>query len=250
MGIIGAFTQTEEGIWALIIIGILTFIIIFIIQWQKRCFIEKYEKDFTVFLEEQNFKLSQRVTVIPQGLEFIVDNDNKNFAMVSFKTGEDISKKIFFINLFNFDNVIDFDLVEDYDMELQGRAGASTVGALLFGSAGAVIGSSGTKKISKTNRTVIINIHLNKTDTPLITICFSDMPYQLAITNAHTIKSILLNIKQNNADNKVIKVDTVEKEQEDNDIVIKIKKLNELKEQGLITEEEYNKKKQDLLNNL
>ena len=125
----------------------------------------------------------------------------------------------------------------------------------MFGVAGAIVGSSGRRDIQKKNRSIILNIYLNKIDCPVITINFpiiknsdslSNVAYETVLRNAQEIKGILHYIQQQNENINNTK-NTFESR---NDITSKIKQLYELKEQNLITEEEFNNKKKSLLDNL
>ena len=247
------------GILTFIIAGVIMFVIMSIDTAQK---MKNYQTKSDNYLSNVDFSISKRVPIdlVNQNkLEFLVDNDKKQFAIlsckpnISFLSGEErISEENFSMNIFNFSDMNSFELLLDNDEVLQGRALASTGGALLFGVAGAVIGSSGKRKVKKANRSIVLNIYLNKIDCPVITINFpviqdegllSDEAYNKILENAQTIKGILHYAQQQNDNSKP-------KNNGGNDITSKIMQLNELKEQGLISDEEFNNKKKQLLDNL
>lgn len=248
-----------EFILILVITGIVMFIIMGFEANQK---MKNYQTKADDYLLNVNFNISKRVPIDlinKNKLEFLVDNDKKQFAIlsckpnVSFLSGEErISEENFSMNIFNFSDMNNFELLLDNDEVIQGRGLAATGGALLFGAAGAVIGSSGKRKVKKANRSIILNIYLNKIDCPVITINFpiiqddgllSDEAYNKILENAQTIKGILHYAQQQNGNSKT-------KNNDGNDITNKIKQLNELKEQGLISEEEFSNKKKELLDTL
>lgn len=241
-----------------IIVGIIAVCVMLFDSSQK---MKNYQKKADNYLSNVNFNISKRVPIdlVNQNkLEFLVDNNKKQFAIlsckpnISFLSGEErISEENFSMNIFNFSDMNSFELLLDNDEVLQGRGLAATGGALLFGAAGAIIGSSGKRKVKKANRSIILNIYLNKIDCPVITINFpviqddgllSDEAYNKILENAQTIKGILHYAQQQNDNSKT-------KSNGGNDIANKIKQLNELKEQGLISEEEFSNKKKELLDN-
>ncbi len=245
-----------------IIVGIVAICVMFFDSVQKN---KQYQIESDKFLSNINFLISKRITIDLTGqikLEFLVDDENKKFAILSCKPNtsfisgqESFSQKNFSINIFDFTDITNFELLLDNDSLLQGKGLMTTGGALLFGVAGAIIGSSGERDIQKKNRAIILNIYLNKIDCPVITINFpiiknsdslSNVVYETVLANAQEIKGVLHYIQQqnNNANNTKNTFD------EGNDITSKIKQLNELKEQNLITEEEFNNKKKNLLDNL
>lgn len=248
-----------SGILLFIIAIVITFIIMSIDAKQK---MKNYQMKSDSYLSTVNFSVSKRVPIDlfnQNRLEFLVDNDSEKFGIlsckpdVSFLSGEEhISEKSFSLNIFDFSDITNFELVLDNDEVLQGRGLAATGGSLLFGVAGAVIGASGKKNIIKKNRSIVINIYLNKIDCPLITINFpviqdfdslSDGAYNKILEDAQTIKGILYCIQQHNDKLK-------SNNNSENDVTNKIKQLNELKEQGLISKDEFNNKKKELLDNL
>lgn len=223
---------------------------------------EQYKNASDKYLKNKNFSFTKRIDISLDSenkLEFLVNDDERKFAIlscnpkISFLSGEQrISEEHFNINIFDFSDMIKFELLLDCDEVLQGRGLASTGGALLFGVTGAVIGASGQRKVLKQNKSIVINIFLNKVDCPLISINFPTViktdtlsieNYEQQLQQAKTLQGVLYYIEQQNKNIK-------QSVKSENDITTKIKQLNELKEQGLISEEEFNNKKKDLLNNL
>jgi hypothetical protein len=242
--------------WVVCFVSIVIAIIILSIESKEGD--KEYKIKSDNYLSNVDFTISKRVP-INHMLEFLVDNNKRQIAIFSckpnirfFSCQERISKENFSINIFNFSDINSFELLLDNDEVIQGKALAATAGSLIFGTAGAVIGSSGKKKVEKANRSIVLNIYLNKIDCPVITINFpiiqdgdllSDMVYNKILENAQTIKGILHYIQQQNNNSKA-------NNNNENDITNKIKQLNELKGQGLISEEEFNNKKKELLDNL
>lgn len=204
-----------------------------------------YEEALAPFLSEINFNLDKRITIIPTQLEFFVDDQNHKFAILTYNKLEETK---YLIRRYDYNDLIDFELCEDSNSKLAGRGLASAGGALLFGIGGAVVGSvAGGRKIKKTDRTITVNIQVNKLDNPFMSLVFLDknspnwdILYNTTLTNAKKLMATLSYIKNFNEINK-------EKNNERIDISEKLKKLNELKEQGLITEEEFINKKRSVL---
>lgn len=249
--------------WIFVIVGVI--VLIFYIWIESVKFakkLKKYQTESDKYLKNKNFSFSKRIPIDignQNKLEFIIDDNKKQFALLSCKPKtsflsdeELISEENFSMNIFNFSDMINFELLLDNDEVLQGRGLAATGGALLFGAAGAVIGSSGQRKVLKTNRSIVINIYLNKIDCPVITINFptvirndfsSVQYYDLQLQQAKTLQGVLYYIEQQNKNTKQMIT-------RENDITSKIKQINELKEQGLISDEEFENKRKKLLDNL
>ncbi len=241
----------------LIISGIIVVGIWFFDENQKN---KKYNKEADIFLSKIDFHIDKRIPIDlinKTKLEFLVDNNKHEFAILYCDTdtsilGEErIFQKNFSMKIYKFSDVINCELLLDNDQVLQGRTLATTAGALLLGFTGAIIGSSGKKQIQKTNRSIILNIYLNKIDCPIIIINFpiiydsdslSDFAYNKILENAQTIRAILHYAKQQNNNTNSNTVN--------NNITAKIKQLVDMRNQELISEEEFIHKKKELLNNL
>ena len=96
---------------------------------------------------------------------FLVDDEHKKFAILSTKKG-----KTSVYNEFKYSDLLDFNLFEDGVQQIEGRGMLSAAGAMMFGTAGAVVGSSmGNKSIDICNE-LSVQIQVNDLENPLMTI--------------------------------------------------------------------------------
>ena len=163
-------------------------------------------------------------------------------------------------HIYSFSSLIDFELIDSGQKLMEGSSllGAA-VGGLAFGGAGAIVGSSfGNKKIKDkcTGLTIkVIFDDINNSDTYINLIPISEeidrssSKYKEYYSSAQKCLSILTVILNKNhkqlspGNNPTISVD-------ENDVLDSIRKLGTLKDEGLITLEEFNIKKKDLLSRL
>lgn len=99
--------------------------------------------------------------------KFVVDDENKRFGIISYNS---TTKKTEF-KCYEYSKLINFNLYEDGEQLIAGRGIAAAGGALMFGVAGAVIGSvAGNKKIKNKCNELSIRIQVNDLQNPLVTI--------------------------------------------------------------------------------
>lgn len=178
------------------------------------------------------------------------DEDKKMFIVLNGQSEKSkMNKKVYDCN-----KLIGYEILENGEIVTQGGLGSAIVGGTIFGGSGAVVGAIVGKKAT---RPVInelkIKLTLDDFNSPAIYIYLiknktksNSIAYKTAYSQAQEILSILSVItKRNDTDNieQSIKVD-----EQANDSFDKIKKLKELLDLDAITQEEYNKKKKELLN--
>ena len=107
---------------------------------------------------------------------FLVDDENKKFAILSTKKG-----KPSVYSEFKYSDLLDFNLYEDGVQQIEGRGMLSAAGALMFGTAGAVVGSSmGPTKSTNICNELSVQIKVNDLNNPLITIVCAKNTYKRA----------------------------------------------------------------------
>lgn len=151
--------------------------------------------------------------------------------------------------IYDFSDIIDFELIENGAITSSGGLGAAITGGLLFGGVGAIVGSNiGSKKHRNKLNELKIKIVLNNISDPEIYINLLQMPTdsnsmqaKAAYSKAREIISILSIIKKQN-ESKINKPEITVS------VADEIMKFKNLLDQGIITEEEFNQKKQQLLN--
>lgn len=145
---------------------------------------------------------------------------------------------------YNFSDIIDYKVEENGTSIMQGKSCGAVLGALTFGAVGAVIGASGKRRVKEYCNSLILRITVNDFNNPAIIIKYIKYPVPKGYgTYSRAMKKIgeftsLLSFMQSNGNVK---------KQEQSSEIEAIQKLSVLKEQGIITEEEFSAKKKKLL---
>ena len=146
-----------------------------------------------------------------------------------------------------FEDIIDYELLEDGDLQTKGGLGSALAGGLTFGAAGAIVGASvGKKKTTSNCSSISIKITLKSMNAPVENVNLLQMKvsktsaaYKKAFAQAQEILS-LLKIMTSSAK----KHEVFETAASAADEILKFKNLLDA---GIITQEEFEKKKQQLL---
>lgn len=168
------------------------------------------EKIFENIIEENNFNISKSIDIhtysnsvevnTNQLTRFLVDDNNKQFAIISYNT---TLKKSEFKKI-KYSDLINFNLFEDGEQQIQGKGMMAAGGALLFGLAGAVIGSvAGGSKIKNKCSELSIRLQINDLQNPLISLVMlsntnkNSIFYKLSKQTADEIIATLTYIENN-----------------------------------------------------
>ena len=182
------------------------------------------------------------------GSYFAINENTKQFAI-----GKGLLTNFKNSTIYDFDDIIDFELLEDGTTITKGGLGRATVGGLLFGGVGAIVGGvTGGKKASTKCTSLQVKITVNNINAPaeyikLIssTVDKKSSLYKAAYQNAQEILSLLqLICSQRETDNPVGSTNTPV---QDVSAADEIRKFKALMEEGIITEEEFLAKKKQLL---
>lgn len=160
--------------------------------------------------------------------------------------------------IYNYTDIIDFELIEDGNSISKGGVGRAIVGGVLFGGVGAIVGGTTGHKNKKTCTRLQVKIALNNMNKPVEYINLinketkkSGSRYKSAFDIAQQIMSLLQVICENNKtlcepeiQNQVL----LNVEQIKTSNIDEIKKYKELLDMGVISQEEFNIKKKELLN--
>ncbi|USS86452.1 SHOCT domain-containing protein [Fructilactobacillus cliffordii] len=161
------------------------------------------------------------------------------------------SKKSFYLES------IDFTPNIETSMAIKGKTGSSLIGGALFGGVGAVVGSSGKRKIetTKTEKDSVAYMHLISTDLKNeenFAVNAKQQNVNLLQGKLTVSQTFLQNKFQGMSqdDQKTITKQTVESNVDTStmDAADKIAKYKSLLDQGIITQDEFNTKKKQLLN--
>ena len=187
-------------------------------------------------LTDKGFDVVNKVTDINKQYSLFVDDKNKQLSLYNTKTG--------IRQMFNYSDVVSFELKEDNNSLISGRAGSAVVGGLLFGGLGAIAGASGSRKVSETScNSMILHIVVNNMHNPNIEIPIIEKEtkkdseeYEMAVEKAQKIVSIMKLILEKN------------KIEPNKNTTQELREYKQLLDDGIITEEEFNKKKNEILN--
>jgi len=195
----------------------------------------------------EDFTVSQSLKISASGWttkRLLVDNNNKRFA---------IQKGNKYTKIYKFSELINYEVYENGTSKVKGTAGKALIGGAFFGLGGLIVGSSMGRDIAERCNQLKLIIRVNDITCPQIVITYVDnvdwdkkgYTYRAMKENLQSICSTLefiLNAKS--IEDNVVKTET------DNDIKSNKEQLQELKEmleEGLITQEEYEQKKKQIL---
>jgi hypothetical protein len=171
------------------------------------------------------------------------DDDQKKWLVLSPVLGRRSKSTVY-----SYNDILDFELLEDGESIASGGLGRALVGGALFGGVGAVVGGvTGKRRTKGVCNNLQIKVTLNDINNPAIYITFLNSKtkkdgiiyktnFKLAQECLSTFQIICDNKK---TDPSISSLPLSEADE--------IKKFKELFDAGVITEEEFNKKKQALL---
>ena len=167
-----------------------------------------------------------------------VDETNK-----AFKVGRDI---------FSYDNLLSFELLEDGQSITKGGLGRAVAGGLLFGGVGAIVGGiTGGKKSKGVCNSMKLRVSLKNAHTDVVYINFittetktSSFIYKTAQDSAQKCITALETINDVNQSSHAVNTNTIVQASSAADEIMKFKSLLD---QGIITQEEFDAKKKELL---
>lgn len=246
--------------WWLIIFGLVVAIISFSNTKKKNAREEAIKQ---VLSEIEDFTISKKIEGFGGYYIFAIDENNEKIALVT-QTAKYVV---------NFSDIIGVELIEDgstISKKSTGRTiGGAIVGGVLAGGTGTIVGGlSGSSTQKSKVSSVSVKIMLRSFDNPsLLVNCFDSRTmttegkasiekegkmesykYQICKKNADDIKD-LVSVIINKVDGKsTISNSTESIERKSGSISDELIKLSELKEKGILTEEEFMLQKNKILN--
>ena len=220
----------------LIIIGII--ITLFI---QAMCD-AKNENKAEEILNDRKFKTSRKFScnVYSGQIELRTDLENKQIAICEIKQEPKI-------DIIKFENIIDCEIIEDASTIMKGGVGRAIVGGTLAGGIGAIVGAS-TRKSNNVTNSLQIRIITNDLYNSLCMLKLissetkkDSLEYQNAMEFANNVYATLNSIISNNQKEKA--------GYNTDDAKNLVKQLSDLKKDGIITEEQFEKSKEKVFNN-
>ena len=194
----------------------------------------------------EDFVISKIVPILAnRSAKLIVDNENKRFVYYS---------RNFQSKTYSFLDIINYEVYENGNSKVQGRAGAALIGGAFFGLGGFIVGSSMSRNINEKCNDLKLIIRLNDLNNPQITITYieraeldkNDRRYRNIKENMQSICSILeYMINERTLEQSVIIHQ--EKICEEKPSKEQLRELKEMLDEGLITQEDFEQKKKQIL---
>lgn len=186
---------------------------------------------------------------------FAISNDYVHMVCI-----DDSKKKWSYYNslsrqtlIFTFDQFTDFEVIENGNSIIQGRSGSTLVGGFFDGYVGALAGASRKRKIDQRIYELIIKLFVNDIENPCILIKLikrstkkPGRKYKSAIDKVIQFESIFKIIMANNKKAES-NINTIKSPVEPLEMKEQLQKLKEMLDEGLITQEDYEQKKKQIL---
>ena len=160
-----------------------------------------------------------------------------------------------------FEQILDFEIFENGNSVVSSKTGSAIVGGLLFGGLGAIAGASGSRIISDNCKTLKLNIYTTDVTNSVVTLDLLDKGIEKNSTEYENLKDTINKMigflkiaRESNRqaeikeDKKVI-VENIEDINQNNNLS-KLKELAQLKEQGIITDKEFEESKKKILSKI
>ena len=206
---------------------------------------KKYVSETLDKKKEAGFILTEHVADVSDDWDILIDDHKKEFVVILSKSRTILE--------YAFDSLVDYELYEDGRSIIKSTAeNTAFADTLLYGKAGAAAAATAPKEVHEYCSDVHITLVINDMKRPQIIIPLISMEtlktsveYRFAIETAKKITAMCAVIKANQTsketkEEKDEKTDSADQYEE-------ISKIFELKEKGIITEEEFNMKKKQLL---
>ena len=206
---------------------------------------KKYVSETLDKKKEAGFILTEHVADVSDDWDILIDDHKKEFVVILSKSRTILE--------YAFDSLVDYELYEDGRSIIKSTAeNTAFADTLLYGKAGAAAAATAPKEVHEYCSDVHITLVINDMKRPQIIIPLISMEtlktsveYRFAIETAKKITAMCAVIKANQTsketkEEKAEKTDSADQYEE-------ISKIFELKEKGIITEDEFNMKKKQLL---
>ena len=222
-------------------------VLINLINKQKK---EKIESNAN-YLAQNGFNVDKIVASSDNELAIYIDTQKEQWCFYNSTDN--------FIKILPYDSLLDFEIVENGKTIIQGRAGSALIGGTLFGGIGAIVGASRSKTINTNCTNLSIKLNINDIDHPLIVFALlnkmvekTSTEYKNAYQKALEFEAILKIILTNGKSSQPVKAVIVSDKSKnlDKHTISDKEKLQELKEildDGLITQEDFEQKKKQIL---
>ncbi len=200
-------------------------------------------------LPDADFIISKTIPILASGrssTKLLIDNQNKKFI---YQKGKIYSKP------YKFSDVINYEVYENGKSQVQGRAGSALIGGAFFGLGGLIVGSSMSRSINEKCNQLKLIIRLNDFDCPQIMITYVDnvdwhkngWMYRNMKENMQAVCSMLEYMLNEKTLEQSSSIKQEEKLNEKKSSKEQLQELKEMLDDGLITEEDFEQKKKQIL---
>ena len=249
--------------WFIFFVALIIVSVILGLRWDEKQKKKRTEAVNQKLFEIENFTVSIKVDGFGGFYIFAIDEINEKVALIT-----ELFKRVV-----SFSDIIGVELIEDGNTVLKKSAtrtiGGAIVGGALAGGAGTIVGGlSGNSKQKNKVSSVSVKILLRNLENPTLTIdCFNARTmtaegksietegkseshiYKTCKRDAERIRdlvSVIIDRVDNNAKTEIVANENIENKS--NSVADELIKLNELKEKGILTEEEFILQKNRILN--
>ena len=235
-----------EIFWIIVIITIAVVVVKFLTRQQK----SEKENNYKESINKNNF-IAEQEYLINDYSKIMLDETHKKIAIYNEKG----------LKCFNFEDLIDFEIVENGSSVIQSKIASTLAGGILLGGVGALAGANGRKQINDICNSLILKMYFSDNGAVCITEKINERPlyknsieYQSLSSTVDNIVSVLKYVKQQ-AEYSVYSNPKTTSTKENNKIedtssINQLEKLAELKEKGIITEQEFEESKKKILSKL
>ena len=235
-----------EIFWIIVIITIAVVVVKFLARQQK----SEKENNYKESINKNNFIVEQEYFINDYS-KIMLDETHKKIAIYNEKG----------LKCFNFEDLIDFEIVENGSSVIQSKIASTLAGGILLGGVGALAGANGRKQINDICNSLILKMYFSDNGAVCITEKINERPlyknsieYQSLSSTVDNIVSVLKYVKQQ-AEYSVYSNPKMTSTKENNKIedtssINQLEKLAELKEKGIITEQEFEESKKKILSKL
>ena len=206
--------------------------------------------------EDEQKKLIDSNFIISKAIEFktgewsskklLIDSQNEKFI---YQKGVDYSK------IYNFSDLINYEVYENGKSVVAGRAGSALIGGAFFGLGGLIIGSSMSRDIDESCNQLKLIMRINDFDCPQIVVTYienigydkNSFIYKSMKENLQSICSTLEYILNKKTLEQTFSANQEEQSHEKKSNKEQLQELKEMIDEGLITLEDYEQKKKQIL---
>ena len=211
--------------------------------------IQKSETEIQVNRGTNDFVVSKEIDILANSwhsTKLLIDNQNKKFI---YQEGKSYPKT------YNFSDLINYEVYENGKSQLQGRAGSALIGGAFFGLGGLIVGSSMSRNINEKCNQLKLIIRLNDFNCPQIVITYIDNVdwdkngwiYRNMKENLQAVCSMLEYMLNEKTLEQSAMIKQEEKGIETKSNKEQLQELKEMLDDGLITQEDFEQKKKQIL---